>query len=89
MLTKQFWIGNYGVLARCLRTFAQTAIAMIGVSSFSVWSVDWQNVLGVSLGAAVLSILMSLDRIGEADADKAVLAPVVTSMVCGDAPQRH
>lgn len=86
MLNKQFWIGNYGVLARCLRTFAQTAISMIGVSSFSVWSVDWQNVVGVSLGAALLSILMSMDRIGEAD--KADPAPVVTSM-CGDVRQRN
>jgi hypothetical protein len=85
MLSKQFWIGEYGVLARCLRTFAQTAIAMIGVSSFSVWSVDWQNVIGVSLGAAVLSVLMSLDR--SAEVAKSAPAPFVTA--CGDARQRH
>lgn len=62
MLNKYFWLGESGVLVRCVRTFAQTAVAMIGVSSFSVWSVDWQNVLGVSLGSALLSLLMSLDR---------------------------
>ena len=87
MLTKQFWIGDYGVLARCLRTFAQTAIAMIGVSSFSVWSVDWQNLIGVSLGAAFLSLLMSLDRSTEA-AKSAPVAPFVTPM-CGDVRQRN
>jgi hypothetical protein len=85
MMSKQFWLGDYGVLARSLRTFAQTAIAMIGVSSFSVWSVDWQNVLGVSLGAALLSLLMSLDR--SAEVAKLASTPVVTSM-CGDEPKR-
>jgi len=86
MMSKQFWLGDYGVLARCLRTFAQTAIAMIGVSSFSVWSVDWQNVLGVSLGAALLSLLMSLDR--STEVAKAAPVPVVTP-ICGDAPRRN
>lgn len=72
MWTRNFWIGEAGVLARSIRTFAQTAVAMIGVSSFSVWSVDWKNVLGVSLGSALLSILMSLDRSSEvARAEKA------------------
>jgi hypothetical protein len=85
MFGRQFWLGESGVLARCLRTFAQTAAAMIGVSSFSVWSVDWQNVLGVSLGAALLSILMSLDR--STEVAKAAPVPVVTAM-CGDEPKR-
>ena len=85
MFGKQFWLGDYGVLARCLRTFAQTAIAMIGVSSFSVWSVDWQNVVGVSLGAGLLSILMSLDR--STEAAKPAPVPVVTAM-CGEEPKR-
>lgn len=85
MLSKQFWIGESGVLARCLRTFAQTAIAMIGVSSFSVWSVDWKNVLGVSLGAALLSMLMSLDR--STEVARSASASVVTT--CGDVRQRN
>jgi len=62
MLTKQFWFGDSGVLVRALRTFAQTAIATIGVGTTNLFSADIQNVLALSGTAAVLSILMSMDR---------------------------
>lgn len=62
LFSKVFWLGDNGALVRAVRTAAQTAIAMLGVSSFSLWSVDWLNVVGVSGGAAVLSILMAVDR---------------------------
>lgn len=75
MFTRQYWLGETGVVVRAVRTFAQTAIAIIGVSSFSVWSMDWQNILGVSLGSALVSILMSLDR--QAEIPKVVVEPVV------------
>lgn len=65
MFNKHYWLGESGVFVRAVRTFAQTAIAIIGVSSFSVWSMDWTNVIGVSLGAALVSVLMSLDRHSE------------------------
>ena len=88
MLSKIFWFGERGVLVRAIRTFAQTAIAMIGVSSFSVWSVDWQNVLGVSLGSALLSMLMSLDRSTEGAVMVSEPAPTVVevppAVSCGD-----
>lgn len=62
MFTKQYWLGENGVLVRAIRTFAQTFISVVGVSQFSLFSADWQNVLGISLGAALVSVFMSLDR---------------------------
>lgn len=62
MFTKQYWMGENGVLVRAIRTFAQTFISVVGVSQFSLFSADWQNVLGISLGAALVSVFMSLDR---------------------------
>jgi hypothetical protein len=59
VLTYKFW---EEALQRSVRTFAQTTISLIGISSFSVWSLDWKNVVGVGLGSAFVSLLMSLDR---------------------------
>lgn len=70
MLTKSFWFSETGVLVRAARTFAQTSIAMLGVSQFSLFTVDWLNLVGVSGAAAFLSVLMSIDR--SADVSKAV-----------------
>jgi hypothetical protein len=64
MLTKQFWFSDSGVLVRALRTFAQTAIATIGVGTTNLFSADLQNVLALSGTAAILSVLMSMDRSG-------------------------
>lgn len=58
MFTKQFWID---ASERALKTFAQTFLAMIaGVAVFNAINADWQTLLGVSLGAAVLSYLTSI-----------------------------
>lgn len=62
MFTKEFWFSDTGVLVRAIRTFAQTAIAAIGVGTTNMFSADLKNVLALSGSAAVLSILMSLDR---------------------------
>lgn len=62
MFSKHFWIGDNGAIARAVRTAAQTAIALLGASQFSLFSMDWKNVIGVSGAAAFMSILMSLDR---------------------------
>ena len=62
MLTKQYWLGETGVLVRAVRTFAQTAIATIGVGTTDLFSADIKNVLALSTSAAILSVLMSLDR---------------------------
>ena len=62
MLTKQFWFGDTGILVRSIRTFAQTSVAMIGVGTTSLFSVDFKAVIGTAGLAALLSALMSLDR---------------------------
>lgn len=62
MLTRQFWFSDTGVVVRALRTWAQTAVSMIGVGTTNLFSADLKNIIAVSTTAAVLSILMSMDR---------------------------
>lgn len=63
MFTREFWLGDAGAVTRAVRTFAQTAAAMIGVATFSPLEVgQWQQVAATSGTAALLSLLMSLDR---------------------------
>jgi uncharacterized membrane protein YfbV (UPF0208 family) len=45
---------------RAVKTFAQTALALLGASTLNVLTVDWQQAIGVSAGAAVLSYLTSV-----------------------------
>lgn len=45
---------------RAVKTFAQTALALFGAGAINVLTVDWQQVVGVSLGASVLSYLTSI-----------------------------
>ena len=62
MFTKHFWIGESGVLVRAIRTWAQTAIAAIGVGQTNLFTVDMKNTLALATSASVVSILMALDR---------------------------
>ena len=62
MLTRTFWLGESGVLVRAVRTWAQTAIAAIGVGQTNLFTADLQNTLALASSAAVLSVLMSIDR---------------------------
>lgn len=62
MFTRDYWLGDNGVLVRAVRTWAQTAIAVIGVGTTDLFSADIKNVLALSTSAAILSVLMSLDR---------------------------
>ena len=58
MFTKEFWLE---AAERAVKTFAKTFLAMVSaVAVFDVFSADWLTLVGVSLGAAVLSILTSL-----------------------------
>jgi hypothetical protein len=45
---------------RALKTFAQTALATIGVGATGLFAVDWANVLSVSTLALVMSLLTSV-----------------------------
>lgn len=62
MLTRNFWIGESGVLVRALRTWAQTAVAAIGVGTTDLFSADVKNIFALATSAAIISILMSMDR---------------------------
>ena len=62
MFTKDFWLGDNGALIKAIRTWAQTAIATIGVGTTNLFSADVKNVLALATSAAILSLLMSLDR---------------------------
>lgn len=52
---------------RALKTFAQTAAALLGAGAINVIEVDWIGILGVSATAAVASILTSLSGLPEVD----------------------
>jgi hypothetical protein len=65
MLTRTFWIGESGVLVRALRTWAQTALAALGVGQTNLFSADIKNILALATSAAILSILMAVDRNSE------------------------
>lgn len=88
MLTRQFWFSDTGVLVRALRTWAQTAVSMIGVGTTNLFSADLKNILAVSTTAAVLSILMSMDRSSAAVAAvthiPAEIVPPAQALGCGD-----
>ncbi len=45
---------------RSLKTFAQTALATMGVASTGLFSVDWVNVASISALAMVMSLLTSV-----------------------------
>ena len=79
MLNRHFWLGDGGVLVRSIRTFSQTAIAAVGLGTTNLFTADIKNVLALASSAAILSILMSLDRTTTAGATVTVVeTPVVT-----------
>ena len=61
---KQYKKWCKAAMVRALRTFAQTAAAMIGTSVLLA-QVSWAEVLSASLLAAVLSLLMSAGGLPE------------------------
>ncbi|WP_030143866.1 holin [Mycetocola saprophilus] len=56
-LTKDFWIyaGE-----RAIKTFAQTAVAVIGTTAIGLIEVDWAGVASAAALAGVVSILTSV-----------------------------
>lgn len=45
---------------RAARTAAQTAVALLGTGVLNIVDIDWQQVVGVSAGAALVSVLTSV-----------------------------
>ena len=55
----------YSALVRALKTFAQTAVALIGTGVVGFTDLDWVRILSVAGVAAVVSILTSLAGLPE------------------------
>lgn len=61
--SKKWWMAS---LNRCIRTVAQTMIAMIPVG-ISINEVSWLTVIGTSLLAGILSLLTSIAGLPEVE----------------------
>lgn len=48
------------LLERAVKTAAQTALTVLGADQLNVLQADWETVLGLTGGAALLSVLTSL-----------------------------
>lgn len=53
-------------LIRAVKTVCQSAVAMIAVDQ-AIYSIDWKNVIAVSLTAGVFSMLTSVAGLPEVD----------------------
>lgn len=69
MLAEKEYIEKWGKAAavRCLKTAAQTAVALIGANTVSVIALDWPQIVGVSVTAAIVSLLTSVAGLPEVE----------------------
>lgn len=61
---------------RAVKTAAQTAVALIGTNTVGITDVDWVATASAALLAAIVSVLMSVAGLPEAD-DGAALPEIV------------
>jgi hypothetical protein len=66
MWTHKFW---KNATERAVKTWAQSLVALLTAGSANVLEVDWASSLGVSVGAALLSLLTSLGSAGVTKTD--------------------
>ena len=57
MFTKQFW---KDAAERAVKTAAQAAVVVVGADVANVFELDWNEMAGLSIGAALLSVLTSI-----------------------------
>ena len=71
MFTKQFW---KQAVERAVKTFAQTALALIAVDGVGITDLSWGHTLDVAGLATLASVLTSIvtSGIGEKDSPSAV-----------------
>lgn len=73
--SKAFWKAS---AERALKTFAQTAAALLGVDQVGLLDIDWGQVASVSGAAAFLSVLTSVGSAQVGNAGPSLAAEVLT-----------
>lgn len=64
LFTKDFWVDT---LERAIRTACQAALSAGVVGGVGLFQVDWLNVCGIALVAAIASVLTSVASSGKTD----------------------
>lgn len=64
MFTKDFWIDTF---ERAIRTACQAALSAGVVGGVGLFDVDWLNVCGIALVAAIASVLTCVASSGKTD----------------------
>ena len=64
MFTKDFWVDT---LERAIRTACQAALSAGVVGGVGLFDVDWMNVCGIALVAAIASVLTCVASSGKTD----------------------
>lgn len=64
MFTKDFWIDTF---ERAIRTACQAALSAGVVGGVGLFQVDWLNVCGIALVAAIASVLTCVASSGKTD----------------------
>lgn len=57
IFTRTFWLD---ATERCVKTFAQALLAVIGATTFDWWNASWAELIGSAGIAALISLLTSL-----------------------------
>jgi hypothetical protein len=73
LFTTKFWADT---AERSIKTLAQSLLALtvVGEGVFNILTVNWQQALGVAVGAGVISILTSIVSATLTSSDSASLA---------------
>lgn len=64
MFTRDFWVDTF---ERAIRTACQTALSAGVVGGVGLFDVDWLNVCGIALVAAIASVLTCVASSGKTD----------------------
>lgn len=64
MFTKDFWVDTF---ERAIRTACQAALSAGVIGGVGLFQVDWLNVCGIALVAAIASVLTCVASSGKTD----------------------